>query len=134
MISGSMGEGHHLTHEERQLMIRTARRVLDAEQQPSLAHVPIIAGTGAGSTKETIQLSKEAAEAGADLAIVIISGYFAGALDRQALKDFWTEVSEKSPIPVLIYNCTHVSQPSHLCRTCLTTIGYKKTQIGRAHV
>ncbi|KAF8511948.1 dihydrodipicolinate synthetase [Hysterangium stoloniferum] len=103
VISGSMGEAHHLTHEERATLIRIARHALD-HAQPSLVHVPIIAGTGAGSTKETIQLTKEAAQAGADFAIVIASGYFAGALDRQALKEFWVDVSQASPIPVMIYN------------------------------
>ena len=51
-----------------------------------------------------------AAEAGADYVIVICSGYFAGALagNRKALKAFWSEVSEKSPIPVIIYNCDSV--------------------------
>ncbi|KAF8587427.1 dihydrodipicolinate synthetase [Ramaria rubella] len=103
VLSGSMGEGHHLTHDERQQLVRAARRVLDSAE-PSLAHVPIIAGTGAGSTRETVQYSKEAAIAGADIAIVIASGYFAGALDRQALKDYWSQVAAESPIPVLIYN------------------------------
>ena len=53
-----MGEAHHLSHEERVSLIRAARRVLDSAE-PSLADVPIIAGTGAGSTRETIQLTKE---------------------------------------------------------------------------
>ena len=69
--------------------------------------MPVIAGTGAGSTRETIELCKEAAEAGADYTIVICSGYFAGALagNKKALKAFWTEVAAQSPIPVMIYNC-----------------------------
>ena len=118
VISGSMGEGHHLSSDERQSLIRTARRVLDSAQ-PSLAHVPIIAGTGAGSTRESIRLSREAAEAGADIAIVIVSGYFAAALDKQALKAYWTEIADKSPIPVLLYNCMYAN-PSPPLTTSLT--------------
>ncbi|TEB36390.1 dihydrodipicolinate synthetase [Coprinellus micaceus] len=103
LIAGTMGEAHHLSHSERTTLIRAARRVLD---NAGLAHFPLIAGTGAGSTRETIEVTKEAAEAGADYAIVICSGYFAGVLasNRHALKDFWSEVAEKSPIPVMIYN------------------------------
>lgn len=99
-----MGEALHLSHEERKTLIKAARGALDAA---GFTHVPIIAGTGAGSTRETIQLNKEAADAGADYAIVITSGYFAGVLasNRKALKDFYAEVSEKSPIPIIIYNC-----------------------------
>lgn len=99
-----MGEAIHLSHSERVKLIHVARKALD---NAGLNHVPIIAGTGAGSTRETIELTNEAATAGADYAIVIASGYFAGALanNRAALKAFWVEVSEKSPIPVMIYNC-----------------------------
>jgi L-threo-3-deoxy-hexylosonate aldolase len=97
-----MGEAIHVSHSERVALIRAARKALD---DVGLSHTPIISGAGAGSTRETIQLTIEAADGGADYVIVIASGYFAGALSRKALKDFWTEVSEKSPIPVMIYNC-----------------------------
>lgn len=104
LVSGTMGEAIHLSHTERTTLIKTARKALDGA---GYQHTPVIAGAGAGSTRETIELCKEAAEAEADYVIVIISGYFAGVLagHRKALKAFWTEVSAKSPIPVLIYNC-----------------------------
>lgn len=104
VIAGSMGEAIHLSHTERATLIKTARSALDST---GLANVPIIAGIGAGSTRETVELAHEAAAAGADYGMAIISGYFAGALagDKQALKGYWQEISEKSPIPVLIYNC-----------------------------
>ena len=104
LIAGSMGEAIHLSHTERKTLIQTARRTLD---DAGFTDVPIIAGTGAGSTRETIELCHEAAEAGADYAITIASGYFAGALNPKALKAFFTEVAAKSPIPVIIYNCKH---------------------------
>jgi L-threo-3-deoxy-hexylosonate aldolase len=53
----------------------------------------------------TIQLTKEAAEAGADFSIVIASGYYAGALSKAALKKFFVDVADASPIPVMVYNC-----------------------------
>ncbi|OBZ66559.1 L-threo-3-deoxy-hexylosonate aldolase [Grifola frondosa] len=103
LIAGSMGEAVHLTHSERTTLIKAARKALD---DADLVSTPIIAGTGTGSTRETVALCNEAAEAGADYTIVIASGYFAGVLatHKKALKAFWTEVAEKSPIPVLIYN------------------------------
>ncbi|KAI0717217.1 dihydrodipicolinate synthetase [Cerioporus squamosus] len=103
VISGSMGEAPHLSHSERVTVIKAARQALD---DAGFTSMPIIAGTGAGSTRETIELSKQAAEAGADYTIVICSGYFAGALanNKKALKAFWTEVAAESPIPVVIYN------------------------------
>ncbi|TFY82216.1 hypothetical protein EWM64_g1797 [Hericium alpestre] len=103
LLAGSMGEAIHLSHDERQTIIKAARKALDAA---GLIHVPIIAGAGGGSLRETMLLGEQAAAAGADYSIVITSGYFAGALagNRKALKAFFTEVAEKSPIPVIIYN------------------------------
>lgn len=103
LLSGTMGEGIHLSHSDRIALIKAAREALDDAGFPD---IPIVAGTGAGSTRETVQLCKEAAEAGADYVIVITPGYFAGALatNKKALKAFFTEVAEKSPIPVIIYN------------------------------
>jgi 4-hydroxy-2-oxoglutarate aldolase len=99
-----MGEAIHLSHQERTTLIKTARKALDGA---GLVSVPVIAGIGGGSTRESIELANEAAAAGADYAIAIASGYFAGVLsgNRKALKAFWQEVSFKSPIPVIIYNC-----------------------------
>jgi len=107
VIAGSMGEGLHLSHAERVRLIQAGRKALD---NAGLLDMPLIAGTGAGSTRETIELTNEAAAAGADYVLVIASGYFAGVLagHKAALKAFWTEVSEKSPVPVMIYNCESI--------------------------
>lgn len=104
LLAGTMGEGIHLSHSDRVALITAAREALN---DAGLTDVPIIAGTGTGSTRETVQLSREAAEAGADYVIVIAPGYFAGVLagNKKALKAFFTEVAEKSPIPLIIYNC-----------------------------
>ena len=106
VVCGTMGEAHHLTASERIALINTARSALD-EASPSLAHVPIIAGSGSGSTRQTIDLTRDAYDAGADYAIVIMSGFFAGALanNRRALKAYWSDVAKSSPMPLLIYNC-----------------------------
>ncbi|KZT37998.1 aldolase [Sistotremastrum suecicum HHB10207 ss-3] len=103
LVCGSMGEAPHLSHEERVILIKAARRALD---KAGLHHAPIVAGTGSHSLRETLHLTRAAAQAGADYSIVICSGYFAGAIanDKQALKAFWSEVAAKSPIPVIIYN------------------------------
>lgn len=117
-----MGEAHHLSHEERSTLILTARKALDDE---GLSNVPIVAGCGAGSTREVVQLCLEAADAGADAVIVIASGYYAGVLagNKPALKAYWTEVAEKSPLPVMIYNCPFFYSSSSLEGVCLLPVG-----------
>ncbi|KAL0581555.1 hypothetical protein V5O48_000484 [Marasmius crinis-equi] len=131
-----MGEAHHLSHSERASLITTARKALDDN---GFSDVPLIAGTGIASTRETLELTAEAAKAGADFALVLASGYFAGVLagNRQALKGFWKEVSEKSPIPVMIYNYPGASGGIDLDSDLITEIatecpnicGVKLTQV-----
>ena len=96
VISGSTGEAVALTNAERSLTIKSIR---DALQTNGLTKIPIIAGTGTGSLKETITLSQEAKEAGADAVIVIAPGYFSSAIakDRKALKEFFWCVIGSSP-------------------------------------
>lgn len=55
-MCGSMGEAVHLSHEERASLIKTARKALDAAGQ---VDVPILAGIGAASTRESITLANE---------------------------------------------------------------------------
>ena len=123
LLSGSMGEAHHLSDEERATIIRASRKALDSA---GLRDVPIIAGVGSGSTRSVVQLGKEAADAGADATIAILSGYYAGVLasDRRALKAYWTEISEKSPVPVLIYNCALLLLCSMIMRRGLIASHY----------
>jgi 4-hydroxy-2-oxoglutarate aldolase len=104
LICGSMGEAHHLTPDERITLIKSARQALD---EAGLKDVPLVVGTGVGSLRESIKLTKDAAEAGADYAIVIASGYYAGSLsnNEEALYGFWKEIADASPIPIIIYNC-----------------------------
>lgn len=89
--------------EERSSVISSARTALDSSSHSS---VPLLVGTGGGSAKHTIALSKQAKAAGADYSIVICPGYFAFAMgrDRAAVRDFFWEVLEGSVLPVMIYN------------------------------
>lgn len=106
LLTGSMGEAHHLSRSERTRLITAARKALD---HAGFTKTPLIVGTGVGSTRETIEITREAAAAGADYSIVIASGYYAGAYanNKKALKAFFSEVASKSPIPVMIYNCAY---------------------------
>ena len=68
LVQGSNGEAQFLTHEERKTAIRITREALD---QNGFKDTLVIAGTGAQSTKETIKLCKDAAEAGAAYVLVL---------------------------------------------------------------
>lgn len=103
ILTGWSLAASHLSDSERSALIKSARTVLDSNGFPA---VPLLVGTGTGSAHQTIKLCQEAKVAGADYAIVIAPGYFAFGIgrDKVALKAFFTEVLEKSPIPIMIYN------------------------------
>lgn len=103
VVLGTNGEASHLADKERYDVIVTARKALD---ENGMAATPLVAGTGGGSMQSTISLCRDAAQAGASHALVICPGYFAFAMkgDREAIKDFFRGVMDKSPLPVMIYN------------------------------
>ncbi|SJX64737.1 uncharacterized protein SRS1_15554 [Sporisorium reilianum f. sp. reilianum] len=103
VVMGTNGEAIHLNASERFQLVSTVRQYLS---EAGLSSTQIIAGTGVGSVKETIANCVDAARAGADAAIVILPGYFAGGLgkDRAAMKQFFTAVADRSPVPVMVYN------------------------------
>src|SRR3982074_701129 len=94
---GSNGEAAHLTEAERLQWIGSVRRALPAPLR-------LIAGTGADSTRATIERTGAAAAEGAEAALVIAPSYFRRQLTAQALRAHYHAVAEASPIPILIYN------------------------------
>ncbi|EJU01206.1 dihydrodipicolinate synthetase, partial [Dacryopinax primogenitus] len=102
VIAGTNGEAAHLTHPERMALVQAARSALDVSHPDTV----IITGASTASTRETIQFCNEAAKAGADAVIALLSTPFAAALvnNKAALKQHFTDVAKASPIPVMIYN------------------------------
>ncbi|CAI6027067.1 unnamed protein product [Clonostachys chloroleuca] len=103
VILGTTGEASHLLRDERKAAIATARRALD---QAGYDNAPLLAGTGGSSLQATIDLTRDAAQAGATHALVIIPGYFSYAMkeDRTAIRMFFQQVMDASPLPVMLYN------------------------------
>ncbi|KAJ5936208.1 hypothetical protein N7454_005506 [Penicillium verhagenii] len=101
VTQGSNGEAVHLDREERKAITAATRRAVDAAGYPSL---PVIAGCGAASTRETIQLCKDSGEAGADAVLVLPPSYYKALVSNEALHAHFQAVADASPIPVLIYN------------------------------
>lgn len=94
---GSNGEAAHLTESERLQWIGWVRHGLPAPLR-------LIAGTGAESTRATIERTRAAAAEGAEAALVIAPSYFKRQLTAEALRAHFHAVAEASPIPILIYN------------------------------
>lgn len=104
---GSTGEAVHLTDEDRQLVIRATRKAIDE----SSSSAKVIAGCSHESVRGTLHLIKQAAEAGAQYAMVLPPSYFLAWTNRSdVITAFYTSVADKSPIPLVIYNFPGVTQ------------------------
>ena len=68
----------------------------------SNGRIPIIAGTGANSTKEAISLTDEAKKIGADAAL-LVSPYY-NKPTQEGLFLHFSEIAEKVDLPQIIYN------------------------------
>lgn len=97
VVLGSNGEFVLLDPEEK---VRTIEIVRDLLPPGRL----LIAGTGCESTHSTVRLTREAAKAGAEAALVINPHYYKNRMDRVSLIRFFSTVADKSPIPVILYN------------------------------
>ena len=97
LVLGSNGEMVNLTDQERVQVYGDTREAIPSNKR-------MLAGTGCQSTRQTIALTRQAAEAGADAALVLNPSYYKGLMTPQALRDHYFAVADASPIPVIIYN------------------------------
>ena len=92
---GTNGEGYILTGEEK-------KKILEVVIEETNGRVPVYAGTGCISTKETIAQSKMAYEMGADV-LSIITPSFAAASQNE-LYEHYKAVAEAVDMPIVLYN------------------------------
>jgi 4-hydroxy-2-oxoglutarate aldolase len=99
VVLGSNGESVFLTKDEKLKLISIVREHTSNKKL-------IIAGTGLESIKETISLSNEAAENGADYALIITPSFFKSFMNHKAFIEYYTSVADSISIPVIVYNVT----------------------------
>jgi 4-hydroxy-tetrahydrodipicolinate synthase len=97
---GSTGEFTTLSNAER-------RRLVELTVEAAGGRVPVVAGTGALSTRETVELSVHAERAGA--AAVMVVPPFYEALSWPELRAHYTAVAEAIAIPIMYYNLPSAS-------------------------
>jgi 4-hydroxy-2-oxoglutarate aldolase len=104
VVLGSNGEAGYLTVEEKLRILETARQAIPTDKL-------LIAGTGCESTRQTIALTNQAAQAGADAALLLTPHYYGGKMTPDSLVCHYQTVAEAASIPVLLYTVpkfTHV--------------------------
>lgn len=92
---GTNGEGYILNAEEKKLVLET---VIDQAG----GRVPVYAGTGCISTKETVAQSRMARDVGADV-LSIITPSFAAASQNELYEHYKT-VAAAVDLPIVLYN------------------------------
>lgn len=92
---GTTGESATLEYEEHY-------RVIELTVQVVNGRVPVIAGTGANSTSETIMMTGKAKEIGADGALLVVPYY--NKPTQEGLYRHYKAVAEAVDIPQVLYN------------------------------
>jgi 4-hydroxy-tetrahydrodipicolinate synthase len=92
---GTTGESPTLSVEEH---IGVVRRVV----QRAAKRIPVIAGTGANSTREAIELTQLAKDAGADACLMVTPYY--NKPTQEGLFQHYKAVAQRVSIPIVLYN------------------------------
>lgn len=92
---GTTGESATLTYEEHYRVIKSTIEIVNKR-------VPVIAGTGANSTDETITMTQEARKLGADAALLVAPYY--NKPTQEGLYRHYRAVAEAVDLPLILYN------------------------------
>ena len=95
VIAGTTGESATLTPDEHCELLRRSREIINQR-------LPMIAGTGANSTSEAIELTHCAKEAGADACLLVTPYYNKPA--QRGLVQHHQAIASAVDIPQLLYN------------------------------
>ena len=94
-VNGTTAEPSTLTMEERDRLVRVAVDV-------AARRVPVVAATGSQSHAETVWLTEQAAEAGAD-AVLIVTPYYIRPPQR-GLVEYYRDLGARTELPMLVYH------------------------------
>lgn len=92
---GTNGECYALTTSEKE-------RILEIVVEQTAHRVPVYAGSGCVTTRETIEVSRKAQELGADV-LSVITPYFAAASQDELYRHYMA-VAEAVDLPIVLYN------------------------------
>lgn len=99
VVLGSNGEAPQLEDSEADRAIAAVRSVMPSDR-------PLLAGTGRESTAATIAATTRAADLGADAVLVRTPAFFKGQMTSDVFVRHYSDVADRSPVPVLLYNVT----------------------------
>ena len=95
IVCGTTGEASTMNDDEHLATIKYCIDKVDGR-------IPVVAGTGSNSTKEAVNLSKKAAELGAD-GLLCVTPYYNKAT-QEGLYQYYKAISDAVDIPIIMYN------------------------------
>lgn len=108
LIEFQIGQGIHgivpcgTTGESATLSFSEHKRVIELTVRTVRGRVPVIAGTGANSTLEAIELTESARESGADAVLSVVPYY--NKPSQEGLFQHFKAILEAVDIPMILYN------------------------------
>lgn len=97
VVMGSNGESVFLTRNEKLKLVEEVKKNISEDKL-------LIAGTGSDSIRETISLSNESADLGADYVLILTPSFYKSEMRPAAYIKYFSAVADKTKIPVIIYN------------------------------
>lgn len=95
VVAGTTGESPTLSNEEKVKLFRFTVEVVNRR-------VPVIAGTGSNNTRESIELTMQAEDAGVD-GIMLVTPYYNNPCQEGLYQHFKT-IAAATSLPIMLYN------------------------------
>ncbi|MGW8272578.1 MAG: 4-hydroxy-tetrahydrodipicolinate synthase [Thermodesulfovibrionales bacterium] len=92
---GTTGESATLDYDEHQ-------RVIEVAIEAAQGRIPVVAGTGANATEETLAMTKKAQKAGANAAL-LVSPYY-NKPSQEGIYRHYKTIAESVDLPIVLYN------------------------------
>lgn len=118
---GTTGESSTLDYDEHIRVIEIAIKTVNAR-------VPVIAGTGANSTDETLLLTRKAKELKAD-GVLLVTPYY-NKPSQEGLYRHYSEVAKQVDIPIILYNVPSRTSLNMIPITVARLAKYHKNIVG----
>jgi len=97
VILGSNAEAFLLTRDERIALMKAAREAVGPDY-------PLMIGVSGFSVAQVLENIGDAIAAGANYGLLLPASYYGPATSKEVVMAFYTEVAQKSDLPLVIYN------------------------------
>ena len=121
IVLGTTGEAPTINEDERKKIIETVVNEVNGE-------IPVIAGTGTNDTKKVVELNKSAEKLKVDGLLIVNPYYNKGT--QQSLIEHYKYISERTDLPILLYNVPSRTGMNILPETAVTISEQCKNVIG----